>query len=294
MKKWIAIIAAAISLAGCKEENNLINFSPTPPKSSEDSTYVMQTVPPAQSRNILIEDMTGDQCVNCPNAALTGEYLKDSFPGRIFIIAEHTGSLADPYKQEKHNFHCADADRMLSFLGTPTGYPQGIVDRQIFPGKGLQVQYSDWPGLVHTEIDSATPVNITFNKKSYNASTGKMNVTVQSVFTQAHQGTFYLTVALLESGMIDLQKSPYATTPGGVDSNYTFNNVLRQTVTAYNGVQLGSNPEKGRTYVTNLSATLNPAWVADSCSIVAFVHYRGNSPTDNQKVFQVTGTTLTK
>lgn len=296
MKIWIPIFAAITLLASCKEENNLIDYSVPPPHTIQDSTakdsaYISDSIPAAQDKNVLIEDLTGDQCPNCPNAAYKAEVISSGHPGRIFIIAEHSGQLAEPNPGQKYRFVCSESTNLLNILGVPSGYPMGAVDRTLFTGESnMEVVYQNWPGHVTSELGLGTPVNITFSKKQYDPATHQLNLQMKTVFTQALTSPVYLTVAVTESGMVDIQK-----TPTGTNSAYVFQHVMHQTVTPYNGKQLGTaNPEKGRTYITNLSAIVNPWVSADSCSLVAFVHYRGNGPTDNQKVLQVSGTSMTK
>jgi hypothetical protein len=292
MKKWIPFLAVIISLSACKEYNdNLINYAPVTPKSAKDTTYVNNdSLAPPQNKNVLIEDLTGDQCPNCPNAALQAQIIESNNPGRIFTVAEHSGTLSEPNPGQKYTFRIPEADNILNLIGTPGGYPMGAVDRTFFTGEtNLEVTYQSWPGHVSTELSQATPVNLTFTKKSLDRSSNKLDLQLKTEFTSAVSNSVYLTVAVLESGMVDKQK-----TPTGLNNAYVFRNVMRKTVTDYNGNLLGKNPEKGRTYITNLSTTINPLISADSCSIVAFVHYRGNGPTDNQQVLQVQGTGMTK
>ena len=55
--------------SACEEVPPAIDFS-EPVVPSKDSTYTVSTEPPAQHKAVLIEDITGVRCINCPDAAL--------------------------------------------------------------------------------------------------------------------------------------------------------------------------------------------------------------------------------
>src|SRR5688572_24500027 len=56
-----------LTFLSCEEEPPFIDFSP--PYKTKDTTYINLTIPPAQNKAVLIEDITGVRCVNCPDAA---------------------------------------------------------------------------------------------------------------------------------------------------------------------------------------------------------------------------------
>ena len=69
-------------------------------------------VPPASAeRNVLIEDFTGQRCVNCPAATKKIEELHSQYGDRIIPVAIHSGPFA----------HRSTMSSPLLSLGTATG-----------------------------------------------------------------------------------------------------------------------------------------------------------------------------
>lgn len=68
MKSFVALLAScALLIVACKEIPPYIDY--TVPVPSKDTSYIASSVPPAQHKAVLIEDITGVRCNNCPQAA---------------------------------------------------------------------------------------------------------------------------------------------------------------------------------------------------------------------------------
>src|SRR6478609_8088699 len=68
-------------VVACKEEPPYINYEPE--YVTYETTYVDLNVPVPQPREVFIEDISGEGCVNCPKAAKAVRDLKDQYPGRV-------------------------------------------------------------------------------------------------------------------------------------------------------------------------------------------------------------------
>ena len=116
-------------------------------------------VPPASAeRNVLIEDFTGQRCVNCPAATKKIEELHSQYGDRIIPVAIHSGPFA----------HRSTMSSPLLSLGTATGdefYRNRGVEAQ--PGVavnrhgGIIYNTNLYATAVAECIAQETPLNIT-------------------------------------------------------------------------------------------------------------------------------------
>ena len=83
MKNICRIAFALLFLVSCEEEPPGINYTPT--KVAFEETYIdASNVPTPQLREVLVEDISGVRCVNCPDAAIiAGLPTRDTDTGII-------------------------------------------------------------------------------------------------------------------------------------------------------------------------------------------------------------------
>lgn len=112
-------------------------------------------------------------------------------------------------------------------------------------------------------------------------STGKnVLVRVEATYTEAGPtGKHYLTVALTENDIIDLQDK----SPDGLVRDYEHDHVLRDVLTSAGGVLLKEDPEKKRVFIKEFRGALDDHWKVENMGAVAFIHKNFNEFT----VFQV-------
>lgn len=60
---------------------------------SENDRYIYVEEAEVQ-RCVLLEDFTGQQCPNCPNAAVETNKLQESYPNSVIAVAIHGGPLS--------------------------------------------------------------------------------------------------------------------------------------------------------------------------------------------------------
>ena len=137
-KLYIIVLLAAFSF-GCEEIPPVVGMDATPIDPTEE-----------QVKNVLIEEYTGVQCVNCPAGAALIDGMKQQYGSRLVPIAVHAGGFAFPISgastsieptNNEHSTaaceqHCVDcADKSCS--ETPSS-PNNL-------GRGAEA--SAWPTL---------------------------------------------------------------------------------------------------------------------------------------------------
>ena len=226
-----------------------------------------------QQRQVLIEEFTGERCVNCPAGSEAIEALLDVYGERLVAVSIHAGFFAQPYPESDANLASDVGANVLSLLGEPLGYPTAVVNRRHFEGEeNRQIGQSTWPGYIAQELDEAPLVRIGLNS-TYNDATG--SVDIEADLTMVENVDFEdvrLTIYITENNVSDPQQ-----TPTGVDYDYKHKHVLRAAVTSVDGDIINESLSAGTEIDRSFSFTLDPSWVAEECSIVAFVHRGGGS-----------------
>jgi thiol-disulfide isomerase/thioredoxin len=278
MKKTFIYTASVLLLfaASCKE--NVIPIDLTDGPEDWDSTYV-GAVEPAEPRRLLIEELSGVTCVNCPQGAEVLEDLSTQNPNQLSIVTIHTGQFTDPIEGiSKQNFQTEDGRKLREQVWFGQGSkPTAIFDR-LFLGSGQNKYFIDgYPGWANAIIQdkakhSSTPVNITV-KSTYNDK-GWYDIEVAVKYTSAVTAKNALHIFVTESKIIDAQE--YSTT--NIDEEYEFNHVFRKAITpAAIGKTITASKAAGSVFLYRTSLKIDPSdasqkfWKPENMTVIAFV-----------------------
>lgn len=288
MKKLLSVSVVLVLIWGCKEKAPFINYDES--TKLVDSTFVESSVATPQAKTMLLEDVSGVKCVNCPDAAVVANGIMQAFPDRAFSIVMHPaiaalGSFVDPINKEgyvsKYDFRTKDAADILELVGIPGSLPRGLINRRMFSGKTSRLLgREEWNARAQEELQVPTPVNVELTSE-YNEATGKGVVTVTLKYTQAITDKHYLTISLIEDSLVDVQEYQENVEPFAVKFNpaYVHMHVLRDVITSATGdpvTELQNALTPGRVFIkqyeykTDVSDKIkvNPA----HAKLIAFVH----------------------
>ncbi len=291
MNKVIAAIlgVGALWFTACKEEPPYINYEPQ--YVTSETTYVDVNVPVPQPREVLIEDMSGVQCINCPDGAKVIRDLKANNPGRVNAITnypkDYLKSLTDPLNKpsegviSKYDFRTIAGKTMIDNLGGTNAMPFGYIDRNKFVGANRYFDRTQWVAKFNAEKDSVTPVNITL--AALYTSDNDLSVEMKLNFTTDLSGDYYVSIALLQDRIIDYQEYLDTVVGAAYDPNYAHMHVLRKMFTASMGDKINNEKttlERGRVVVKRYTITLEdpantppfPPYDKKNLAVIAFVH----------------------
>jgi hypothetical protein len=283
MKKTLLYSAAGLLLfaASCKEhvipiDTNIVT--------EWDTTYV-ETPGTPENRRLLIEELSGVTCVNCPQGTEVLEQLSTQYPGQLSIITIHTGNFTDPIEgKSTQNFQTDDGIKLRNQVWYGQGSkPTAIFDR-LFLGSGENKYfldgYSGWANAIVQDkaAHPTTPLNLTVTSE-YDDINSLYRIKVLVKYTSAVNAKHSLNIFLSESKIIDCQEF----SPTNYDMNYEFNHVFRKAITnAATGkivaASLGTDmKEAGRVYEYHTVLKIDPNdakqkfWVPANMTVVAFV-----------------------
>ncbi|MDD7257795.1 MAG: Omp28 family outer membrane lipoprotein [Prevotellaceae bacterium] len=246
MKKLIYIlIGMALALTSCSEI---------------DESERLEYVKPAEvGRKILIEDFTGQKCVNCPKAVEEIEKLQKEYGAdNIIAVGIHSGPLGYRGNEKNVGLATETGDEYFKHWGIEY-QPQGLVNRQ-----GGRLAHTSWAKAVHDAISQKAPLTIDISN-TYNEANHSVAIDVKATGVEGSISG-KLQVWILEDGIVAMQKMPDGTTK----SDYVHNHVFRTSVNNLWGDDVTL--REGETKKSTYTLTLDKKWVADRLTVVAFVY----------------------
>ncbi|OYU94482.1 MAG: hypothetical protein CFE21_15865 [Bacteroidetes bacterium B1(2017)] len=286
MKKLLSIlffVCFVVVFNACKEEPPYINF--TPESTVGDTTYIISPVPGKQTKNVLIEEVTGVRCPNCPKAQAEAKILSESNPGRINVLTIHPlnklNLLTKPFDvaigdqhTSAYDFRTEAGAQIFEMVGISGSLPIGNVNRRLFSSESSRnIDYQKWSGYVATELSTPTPVNIILNASNKGDS---IEIEVTLTYTENVADSNFLTIGILESDMVDVQESKDVNGNVIYVEDYVHNHVLRTIVTGYFGDLLKASYEPGRVFYKKYRVKRDPKWNSANLDVIALVHMNTN------------------
>lgn len=181
-------------------------------------------------KNVLIEDFTGQKCINCPLAAEEIASLQQTCGENIIAVSIHGGSLSLSEDKTVAGLANTQGDDYVSHWGV-NSFPKGWIDRS-----GSLLDYEQWGASVVKRFSVAPKVNIDVNNIKVN--TTDISFDVDVIGLENAQGK--LQVWLTESNITAIQFMP----DGTRNNNYVHNHVFRASVSAPYGDEMIVSKEK--------------------------------------------------
>jgi len=221
-------------------------------------------------RKVLLEDYTGQECPNCPEAAEISHTLQAIYGEQLVVIAIHAGYYSEPDATGDFtaDFRTTEGTALNHFFNIYLyGYPMGMVNRTEYDGFPV-VTKDDWESAVgiQAEMDPQADISIT---NTYNDGTRKLDCTLETEFLEDLEGIYNICVFITESHIISPQQ-----TADSVAHSYEHNHMLRGSMNGTWGDLVGTDGTavSGTKLTNSYSITLPAEWVAENCAVVAFVY----------------------
>lgn len=243
---WIAVLL----LAGCREK-------PIP----------IPDLKVGESR-ILVEELTGVRCGNCPDGTKELIELRKRFNERVIIVAIHAAPGFDtPFPESAHDFRTPKGTQLANFIGQAAFYPCAAINRRLVPPEqDLYLSRPIWAGLIAEALAKPPAVGL-FANTNYNATNRQLSAEIRIAPERLLSGEHRLTVLMTEDSIVDVQRVI-------VDkvANYQQRFVLRNILTAPTGDPIGEMLNPAAVLVKNFTTTLPLQWNERRCRLVAFLH----------------------
>lgn len=209
---------------------------------------------PAQ-RVVLLEDFTGQRCVNCPLGSEVIEQLQEAYGDNVVAVGIHGGPLG--FKGNAKNVGLATdlGDEYYNHWNLEY-QPVGLINRH------GAVNYTDWAKVVKEELTKTSSIDL---KASAALKDGSIDIAVEVIGKDgAVNGK--LQVWVLEDGITAMQMMP----DGSTNRDYVHNHVFRTAVNGSWGDIFTIN--EAETMKQTLTQAVDASWNTANLSIVAFVY----------------------
>lgn len=224
-------------------------------------------VKPAEvGRAILIEDFTGQRCINCPTGTeiingIVSTYGEDN----VIAVGIHSGPLGFAGNSKTVGLMTDTGNEYYTRWDKENkmGQPWVIFNRKTSPDS----HYNNWAAMVGTIISEKANLSVKI-ANAYDAATRTLTTTVGA---DGVNGTVNgkLQVWIVEDGVPALQMMP----DGSANKEYVHNHVFRAAVNGTWGEDV--TVKEGETTTKQYSYVLPEAWNADNIAVVAFVYNDG-------------------
>lgn len=214
-------------------------------------------------KNVLIEDFTGQNCVNCPAAHDIITNIQTALGHEhVIAVSIHGGALAINDNGTSNVGLAVEESNALNAQFAVPNWPLGMVDRKGETAYGLLSAPEAWTKLAVQFCQLAPKVDIRLHNVGFDPETRKVTLTAEVEGFEAAEGTLH--VWLTESNIVAPQR-----TPEGMQLKYEHNHVYRAAVNTPEGTPLAV--AKGENRQVEMEYTLlRPYWNEANLSLVAF------------------------
>ena len=221
-------------------------------------------VKPAEvGRAILIEDLTGQRCINCPTGTdIINGIIQTYGEDNVIAVGIHSGPLGFTGNSKRVGLMTDTGDEYYTYWanGTNLGQPSAIFNRKKGPSDNL----NNWAAEVGLIISEKANLSIDIT----NAYDAKKRELTTKVGAFGVNGTVNgkLQVWIVEDGIKAMQMMP----DGSANQEYIHNHVFRAAVNGTWGEEV--TVKEGETTSKDYSYVLPETWNAENISVVAFVY----------------------
>lgn len=222
----------------------------------DEADRLIYVKPAAVQRCVLLEDFTGQRCINCPKANDEIKLLQEQYgEDNVIAVSIHSGPLG---------FHTND--RFVG-LSTDTGddyydywqldyQPVGMIDR------GAPCEYTTWNTHIREELQKTAPVEIMLVSWREGS-----QLKVQTTVTAVDGNTMgKLQLWLTEDNVTAFQLMP----DGTRNDHYLHQHVFRAAINGDWGEDISL--QEGEIVNKNYTLPTSSEWKEDDLSVVAFIY----------------------
>jgi len=238
--------------------------------SCQEQMVVIPDIPiPTSERVVLIEELTGVNCPNCPKGSAILDALISQFDGKVVGIGIHGDFLTSPLSGSVYDFRTTFSQKLEESYGI-FAKPCAVINRTQFDDQPQLEIYAEetWINYVQSELENEPKVDIAMTS-AYDESTRTASVNVRVTGREQIADALKISVVITESNIIDLQKDVAEIIEG-----YNHKHVLRTMLTAWDGDNLSQGINLAQTISKDYSFVIpeEPGlWKIEDLDLIAFV-----------------------
>ncbi len=245
--------AALLFLAACKEQPILI------PDPSLNVT----------GRTVLVEEVTGVRCQNCPMGSQTLVALQQQNGADKLVVASihAAGNFSIPYSNQE-DFRSPEIQELANYIGPLEGFPTASIDRRLLTNETsiFITPSTRWGGEIAQDLQQDPSLAISL-ENTFDPASRALNIKIGILPDQELTGEHRLTILITQDSIVSQQLNGATLNP-----NYIHRHVVRDVVTAPSGDIIVEALEAGQLVNKTYNVSLPATWEAKHCSVIAFVH----------------------
>ena len=238
---------------------------------------IADPVIPDSEKVVLIEELTGASCPNCPKGSAAIENILNKFPGRVAVVGIHGDFLSNPTSKSKYDFRHPKAKSLENWFQPWFGKPSASINRVKDENDMIMIDIPElWQAAVEKELLKPHQMNILLDT-DFNAGTRKLDLEIAAIPLTDLSGSYNISIFLTESDIIDAQSNGAV-----IIDAYNHKHVLRDMMTKFDGDNFGSDLKKDDIIKKNYAYTLpiEPTGLWNPAKMQVVVTISRATPTD--------------
>ena len=214
-------------------------------------------------QNVLIEDFTGQSCINCPKATQAISVLQEAYGhDRVVAVGIYSGSFGRSKKGVLYPLTTEVGDEYFAHWQL-SSQPIGLVNRQ------SPSDYADWSTQVYNLLQQKARVGLVANAQ-YDSESREIKILVEAHAKESPIAG-KLQVWLTEDSITDFQYMPDGTN----NREYVHNHVFRAAINGTWGTDFNLAAERSKSESFSFLIPEDKNWKPQNMHAVSFV-YSGN------------------
>ena len=261
---FVAFVAVFVSCDQIGEGERYIAVTPVDTAGADTTGGVVPI-----RRAVLVEEFSGQLCVNCPAASEALEAMQEANggPERIVVVSIHAGvgnmlaiNQAMGQALRVEGLATDFGEQLYSHYGL-SSEPNAVIDRR----SGV-VSQPQWLTTIINSLSRDVSVGLSL-RTDYDSESRQLTVDVLG--RTSGQGAYYgnVHVWLTEDSIVTMQRL----SGGGYDYSHVFNSIFRASATPMAGEQVSIMPADEVQPIYTASVTLEGHWRPEKMAVVAFV-----------------------
>jgi hypothetical protein len=223
-----------------------------------------------KGRTVLVEEITGVHCQNCPLGSQTLVALQQQYGAENLVIASihAAGNFSLPFASSQYDFRTAKTQELANYIGALEGFPTASINRRLLPNETsiFITPHTRWGGEIAQDLQTDPSLAVTL-ENTFNPASRALSIKVGILPDQSLSGEHRLTILITQDSIVDPQL--FGST---LITNYVHRHVVRDVVTAPSGDIITEPLEVGQLVNKTFNFSLPADWEAKYCSVIAFVH----------------------
>ena len=213
---------------------------------SEPEVIIPPLEVPTSGKKVLVEDLTGVRCPNCPSGNARLEAIKSIYGDNLIIIGVHGNLLTRPLSENNYDFRNPSAIALEESYIPILGKPSAVINRKTHPEFNMLANplQDQWQVIIERELQ--LDQRLIIEMEIVSSSVG-YEIKVGLLPMEDLGSGFSLHCFVTEDNIIDAQEDVDRIIP-----DYIHNHVLRDIITPIDGALIDEPLENGNLYNTTL------------------------------------------